>query len=377
MHVTIMQRVYQLTSSAVPLPGEDERLYVVAFLPAAARGGERSKRDLHHSGAAAMRTATIMMGAALAALSCGLAQAQQSPPPASPPTPAVSAESAPPAAAAPAAAFTVDPRLVFSGDGMTLTGITAAAAARSHWLGNYGPGDVSAWASNTRRSPTRTGPTAPSTARWRRAVGANVRTSLYAEAHEGAGDIGRPPSTTRCSPPAGSTTFNSYASVQLEERRIDIDTSHGNLPKIGLSLRLLPQLLASLSYAESFGGNLGTKLGTVRLDYVSKASTGWRALPTGPRHRASSTSSARSCGAAPTLREGFAGVGKTFGRTDWQLLGDYQDLDGFKRTTLTLNCTLHLAAAGHTMKRHAPRATLTGCCPLIAALVSRCWSVRG
>ena len=35
MHATIMQRVYQVTSSAVALPGEDERLYVVAFLPAA------------------------------------------------------------------------------------------------------------------------------------------------------------------------------------------------------------------------------------------------------------------------------------------------------------------------------------------------------
>jgi PAS domain-containing protein len=33
--VQVMQRVYQLTSSAVPLPGEDERLYVVAFVPAA------------------------------------------------------------------------------------------------------------------------------------------------------------------------------------------------------------------------------------------------------------------------------------------------------------------------------------------------------
>jgi PAS domain-containing protein len=33
-HVTVMQRVYQLTCSAVPLPGEDERLYVVAFVPA-------------------------------------------------------------------------------------------------------------------------------------------------------------------------------------------------------------------------------------------------------------------------------------------------------------------------------------------------------
>jgi PAS domain-containing protein len=35
MHLTIMQRVYQVTSSAVALPGEDERLHVVAFLPAA------------------------------------------------------------------------------------------------------------------------------------------------------------------------------------------------------------------------------------------------------------------------------------------------------------------------------------------------------
>jgi PAS domain-containing protein len=35
MHATIAQRVYQVTSSAVALPGEDERLYVVAFLPVA------------------------------------------------------------------------------------------------------------------------------------------------------------------------------------------------------------------------------------------------------------------------------------------------------------------------------------------------------
>jgi PAS domain-containing protein len=34
MHLTITHRVYQLTSSAVALPGEDERLYVLAFLPA-------------------------------------------------------------------------------------------------------------------------------------------------------------------------------------------------------------------------------------------------------------------------------------------------------------------------------------------------------
>ena len=35
LHVSIMQRIYQLTSSTATLPGEDERLYVVAFVPVA------------------------------------------------------------------------------------------------------------------------------------------------------------------------------------------------------------------------------------------------------------------------------------------------------------------------------------------------------
>jgi hypothetical protein len=47
---------------------------------------------------------------------------------------------------------------------------------------------------------------------------------------------------------------------------------------------------------------------------------------------------------SPTLKEGFIGAGKSFGRTDLQLIGDYQDLEGFKRTTITLNCTVHLGA---------------------------------
>jgi PAS domain-containing protein len=35
LYATIMRRVYQVTASAVVLPGEDARLYVIAFLPAA------------------------------------------------------------------------------------------------------------------------------------------------------------------------------------------------------------------------------------------------------------------------------------------------------------------------------------------------------
>jgi PAS domain-containing protein len=43
MHVEIPPRIYQVTSSASPLPGEEERLYIVMFLPVArAAAGERT-----------------------------------------------------------------------------------------------------------------------------------------------------------------------------------------------------------------------------------------------------------------------------------------------------------------------------------------------
>jgi hypothetical protein len=35
MHVEISPRIYQVTSSAVVLPGEEQPIYVIAFLPVA------------------------------------------------------------------------------------------------------------------------------------------------------------------------------------------------------------------------------------------------------------------------------------------------------------------------------------------------------
>jgi hypothetical protein len=40
MHVQIAQRIYQVTCSRVALPGEDEAIYVIAFLPVAKAGGQ-------------------------------------------------------------------------------------------------------------------------------------------------------------------------------------------------------------------------------------------------------------------------------------------------------------------------------------------------
>jgi hypothetical protein len=47
MHLTVSRRVYRVMVTAVALPGEEERLYVVAFLPAAAvSGAERGATTL-------------------------------------------------------------------------------------------------------------------------------------------------------------------------------------------------------------------------------------------------------------------------------------------------------------------------------------------
>ncbi len=50
MHIEIGPRVYQVTSSASPLPGEDERLYIVAFMPMArAANGDRADHTANSS----------------------------------------------------------------------------------------------------------------------------------------------------------------------------------------------------------------------------------------------------------------------------------------------------------------------------------------
>ncbi len=169
-----------------------------------------------------------------------------------------------------------------------------------------------------------------------------VKASLYAEAHLGSGETGG--EGFRYTNVAGGviTAPASWLSVQLEERYIDIQPSHGNLPKLGLSFHLSPALLTSLSYAQSFGGNLGTKLGTARVDYAAPRFSWLVGAAYGPVAPRVLNLIGQTVGPPKTLKEGFVGAGKTFGRTDWQLIGDYQDLEGFKRTTITLNCTVHL-----------------------------------
>jgi hypothetical protein len=278
------------------------------------------------------------------------AAAETPPTSVSPPaTPAATSEpaAAPAATSEPAAApattaSDADQRLLFSGEGSWLTGDHGGAGGSITWLRNFGTGNVlglGAEYQTVANSHWSLGNITGSLS-----FGQGVKTALYADVHLGGGATGG--ESFRYTDLAGGfyLTPTSWFTLQLEERYLDIDKSYGNLPKLGVSFRIVPGLVGTLSYAQSFGGNLGTKLGTARLDYFGKHLNWLAGVAYGPIAPALVNLIGQQLVPAQILREGFIGVGKTFGRADWQLIGDYQDLEGFKRTTITLNCTLHLDA---------------------------------
>ena len=239
------------------------------------------------------------------------------------------------------AAAAAEDRLVFSANGSTLTGDHGGGGAAATWLRQFDSGSLiglgaeyetiynSHWTLGNFNGALALSP-------------GGVKTSLYAEAHLGAGDTAGEPFHYTNVAAGFISALTPWLSVQLEERYIDIEPSRGNLPKLGLSFRLAPALLASVSYAQSFGGNLDTKLGTARLDYSGTQFSWLVGGAYGPVAPRVLNLIGQTVGPAKTLKEGFVGAGRSFGRTDWQLIADYQDLEGFKRTTITLNCTLHL-----------------------------------
>ena len=135
-------------------------------------------------------------------------------------------------------------------------------------------------------------------------------------------------------------------SVQLEGRQIDIDRTHGNLPKLGITYLWTRRFSTNVAYAHSVGGNLGTELITARLDAFSPflnfilGGASGQADPTVVTIQPGLRLPARN------LKEGFVGIGKTFTRGEIQLLGDYLRLADSEKVTVTLNFTAYLGSRG-------------------------------
>jgi len=254
--------------------------------------------------------------------------------------PCAQAAAVEPPSPSPTPAAVADQRLVFSTNGSRLTGGIGGGGGSATWVGGLGNGTVIGAGAEYQTI---------SNSHWTLgsfsgAVRPGLRTHLYLEGREGAGDLGDRAFHYSLVVAGLLEQLTSQLSVQLEERRIDIDTSHGNLPKLGLSFQVTPQLLASVSYAFSLGGNLGTHLATGRIDYTGHSFSAIAAISGGPVAPAVLNLNGLVVAPSPQLREGFVGVGKPLGRTDWLLIGDYQDVGGTRRISLSLTCTVHLHA---------------------------------
>jgi hypothetical protein len=250
--------------------------------------------------------------------------------------PAVAPTDAP--AAQPAAA---EDRLLFSADGAWLTGGSGGAGASALWSHSFASHDV--LSAGVEQQEIAAAHWTTGTLSGSAALGSEASTtSLYGEAHEGGGDISRRAFRYSVVAAGFLTAPLQWLSVQLEERRIDVDTSHGNLPKLTLAFHVAPPLLLSASYADTVGGNLGTRLGTVRVDYAGRPVSALAGASRGQAAPAVLNLLGQTVQPGPQLTELFAGIGRSLGKTDWLLLADHQDLGGFKRTTVTLLCTLHL-----------------------------------
>jgi hypothetical protein len=143
-----------------------------------------------------------------------------------------------------------------------------------------------------------------------------------------------------------SQNFTSKFSVQLEGRQIEIDTSHGNLPKLSLTYLWTPRLLSSVSYAYSVGGNLGTELTSARIDYYGRHAN---LMLGGASGRADPAVLVLEPGVvlpASQSKQGFVGIGKTFKRGEVLLLGDYLEVADSEKITVTLSFTAYVGSRG-------------------------------
>jgi hypothetical protein len=239
---------------------------------------------------------------------------------------------------------TADDRIVISADGSTLTGTNGGAGASLGWLHNFDAGSIGAVAVEHQQL---------STAHW--TFGSlsgsltrgpdNQRYSVYGEAHEGTGKDGLNDFDYHIEAVGLIGTYSHKLSAQLEDRRIDVETTHGNLPKVGLSYLWGPHVQTAVAYQYSVSGNLGTRLTSIRIDKFGTDVNFLGGVAFGQASAAVLNLGIEYPG--HQLKEGYLGVSKPFvqRRGELTLLCDYLDLSGSKKTTLTLNYIFHVGAS--------------------------------
>jgi hypothetical protein len=250
---------------------------------------------------------------------------------------------APAAGAAPAASTSVD-RIALTGNASTLPGTSGGTGGSLSWLHNFDADSLLTIGAERQQLYHAHWAFGSLTGSLSRNMG-DGRYTYYGEAHEGAGEDGPHALHYRIEAAGVNATYFHQLSLQLEYKRIDVETTHGNLPKIGLSYLWTRHWMTSVSLADSAGGNLGTHLESARVDRYSPAvnlfagGSYGRVSPTifdlgvpSPGH---------------LLREEYLGASKTFARrTEVSLTADFMNLSGSKRKSVTLGFIFRLGSLG-------------------------------
>jgi hypothetical protein len=245
---------------------------------------------------------------------------------------------------------TSDDRIVVSADGSTLTGTNGGGGGSLGWLHGFEPGTLagiavehqvladSQWTFGSLNASKGLG-------------SENQRYNVYAEVHEGGGVDDSHSFRYEIEAAGVFGTFDHKLSAQLEDKRVDVESTHGNLPKAGLAYLWGPHLLTTASYQYSVSGNLGTRIETVRLDLYAAKMTFFAGAALGPASPAILGIATNAVNKGPQvlapakeLHEEYLGLTKPFARwhSELTVAADYLDLSGIDRASLTLTYIFHI-----------------------------------
>jgi hypothetical protein len=235
-------------------------------------------------------------------------------------------------------------------DGSTLTGTNGGGGASLGWLHNFDPGSLvgiavehqvladSQWTFGTLNGS--------------KGFGAdNQRFNVYADLHEGGGVDDSHSFRYEIEDAGIIGTFYHKLSAQLEDKRVDVESTHGNLPKAALAYLWGPHLLTTASYQYSVSGNLGTRIESLRLDVYAAKMTFFVGAALGPASPAILDIETSAVNQGPKilvpvreLHEEYVGLTKPFAHwhSELTVAADYLDLSGIARASLTLTYIFHL-----------------------------------
>ncbi len=234
-------------------------------------------------------------------------------------------------------------RIAISADAAALTGTNGGGGASLGWLHNFDASTIAGiaaehqvlanaqWTFASLNASATVGPD-------------NQRYSFYGEAHEGAGHDGFRAFHYKIEAAGVIGNFGHKLLAQIEDKRIDVESTHGNLPKVGLSYLWSTHLMTTAAYQHSISGNLGTRLPSLRVDGYWATVNLFGGVSWGPSSLVVLNLPSGVVPEVRRLKEGYVGASKPFPklRSEVTLVADYIDLSGVKKSTLTLNYIFHI-----------------------------------